>query len=652
MNLQYAVVDYDIDATLGGADAFVGAARADLTTRNKALRVGVTAITDTVQDGATNGRARELAADLKLAITPNTELRAEGGVSVLAGAVAHAWMIEQEHHDRQFDLLAYARSVDTGFGVGQTGDTQLGHRRIGLDARRKLGEHLAVATSLWMDDALGATDSRRQASAKLQFRNKATQANFGMTTLTEQDGTGAGNSTTIDAGITQKLLNNKLELSAAAAAPLGSADAASLPGSVTFGARYALNSHTRLVGSYELADSTGFSTRTGRVGIDAQPWQGGHLTAGVGQQDIVENAQRSFAAFGLAQSFALNKHLTFDTTLDTNKVLSGASLSSLPSSVTGLVGSTSALGGVTATTTTATTGSFAGSGITTTSLIEDYTAVTMGLAWRKDLWSTTLRGEWRDGELSRRHGVTAGAIRQLGDGEMLGSGIVWTHATGTNGAITDVFDATVALAWRPHLAPLVWLARAEYRSDFALAPTGATTGPVPSLASASAGSQFAGLATGDAHARRLIASVSADWSPRGRHEDSFVERSEISLFAAVRHNFDAYDGYNLAGTTLMGGVAAHWALGERVEIGGQASVITSPSDGTTQFSFGPSIGVVPAHNVLIMAGYNVKGYRDADFSATQMTTRGVFVSMRMKFDTSTFGFLGLDSRARTNSTSR
>ena len=53
-----------------------------------------------------------------------------------------------------------------------------------------------------------------------------------------------------------------------------------------------------------------------------------------------------------------------------------------------------------------------------------------------------------------------------------------------------------------------------------------------------------------------------------------------------------------------------------------------------------------------MAGYNVKGYRDADFSATQMTTRGVFVSMRMKFDTSTFGFLGLDSRARTNSTSR
>jgi hypothetical protein len=51
-------------------------------------------------------------------------------------------------------------------------------------------------------------------------------------------------------------------------------------------------------------------------------------------------------------------------------------------------------------------------------------------------------------------------------------------------------------------------------------------------------------------------------------------------------------------------------------------------------------------NVLMMVGYNIKGYRDADFSAANSTARGVFVSMRMKFDTSTFGFLGLDSKLR------
>ena len=645
LNPQYAVIDYDIDPTLGGANSFVGAVRADYTTRNKALRVGTTLITDTTTQGATTGRSREAAADIKLRISSTTELRAEGGISTLAGVVSRAWMVEQEHHDKMLDVLAYARSADQAFGVGQTGDTQLGHRRIGVDARKKLGDKLALSASLWLDDSLSTIDNRKQASFKLQYRDKDTQASIGATTMSENDALGSGNSTTIDASVTQKLMHNRLELTAAVAAPMGTAEAASLPGSLTVGARYAINSHTRIVGSYELADSPAISTRTGRIGLDAQPWRGGHLTAGLGDQDIVENTQRTFAAFGLSQSIAINRHLTFDTTLDTNKVLSGASLNGLSSAVTGLTGSSGTIS--TSTTTGSTiTGTTTGSGIATTSLVENYTAVTLGLAWRKDLWSTTLRGEWRDGELSQRHGMTMGAIRQLGDGKMLGSGLTWTHAVGTDGTVTDVLDATVALAWRPHFAPLAWLARAEYRTDYALAGSNSSSGAVASLATASAGSALSGLATGDAHARRLIVSVSTDWTPHGRHDDEFVERSEVSLFAAVRRNFDAYDGYNLSGTTVMGGVAAHIGLGERVEIGGQASVLTSPSDGTTQFSIGPSVGFVPMKNVLMMVGYNIKGYRDADFSAANSTARGVFVSMRMKFDTSTFGFLGLDSKLR------
>jgi hypothetical protein len=70
------------------------------------------------------------------------------------------------------------------------------------------------------------------------------------------------------------------------------------------------------------------------------------------------------------------------------------------------------------------------------------------------------------------------------------------------------------------------------------------------------------------------------------------------------------------------------------------------SEGTASFAFGPSIGFVPARNVLLNVGYNVTGFRDPDFSASRSTTRGVYVLLRMKLDTSTFGFLGLDGRAR------
>ena len=642
LNPQYAVIDYDIDPTIAGANNLVGAARADFTTHDKRLRVGATVISDTTTQSSSTGRSTEAAADMKLQITRTAELRAEGAVSTFAGAMSRAWLIEEEHHDKLLDVLAYARSADLNFGVGQTGDTQLGHRRIGVDARKKLTPKFALAASLWLDDGLGVIDNRKQASFKLQYHDKQTQANLGMTTLQENDGVTNGSTTTIDASVTQKLLNNRLELSAATSVPLGGADAASLPGSLTVGARYALNSHTRLIGSYELADSTELKTRTGRVGIDLQPWKGGHITGGLGDQNIDENMQRAFANFGLSQSFAINRHLTLDTTLDSNKVLSGGSLVGLGSTVTGLPSA--------ATTTSSAstlTGGSTGSGIATTSLIENYTAVTLGLAWHKDLWSATMRGEYRNGELSQRHGLTAGLIHQLGDGEALGSGVTYTHAVGTDGTITDVLDATLAMAWRPHFSPFAWLARAEYRTDYALMGTGAASSSVPSLATASAGSSLAaGLTSGDAHARRLILSASVNWTPHGHHDDELVERSEVSLFVAARRNFDAYDGYNLAGTTIMAGLGAHIGLGEKFEIGGQASVLTSPTDNTTQFSIGPSVGFVPVKNVLMMVGYNVKGYRDADFAAANNTAKGVFVSMRLKFDTSTFGFLGLDSKVR------
>jgi hypothetical protein len=37
----------------------------------------------------------------------------------------------------------------------------------------------------------------------------------------------------------------------------------------------------------------------------------------------------------------------------------------------------------------------------------------------------------------------------------------------------------------------------------------------------------------------------------------------------------------------------------------------------------------------------VEGFRDADFAGARSTDKGVYASVRMKFDTDTFSFLGL-----------
>ncbi|MFX4899054.1 hypothetical protein ABTB86_19655, partial [Acinetobacter baumannii] len=49
-------------------------------------------------------------------------------------------------------------------------------------------------------------------------------------------------------------------------------------------------------------------------------------------------------------------------------------------------------------------------------LAEGFTALTLGASWRAERWTITARGEWRNGELAHRRGLTMGAIRQLGEG--------------------------------------------------------------------------------------------------------------------------------------------------------------------------------------------------------------------------------------------
>ena len=77
------------------------------------------------------------------------------------------------------------------------------------------------------------------------------------------------------------------------------------------------------------------------------------------------------------------------------------------------------------------------------------------------------------------------------------------------------------------------------------------------------------------------------------------------------------------------------------EIGATGTVRANLTDNTTSFAFGPNIGFVPADGMLLTVGYNIEGFRDDDFSASRNTDKGIYASVRVKFDADTFGFLGL-----------
>ena len=205
---------------------------------------------------------------------------------------------------------------------------------------------------------------------------------------------------------------------------------------------------------------------------------------------------------------------------------------------------------------------------------EDFTALTLGGAWQKGRWSARVRGEYRDGETANRQGATAAAIRQLGEGSVVGSAMRWTKATGADGASSEIADAALSLAHRPAGSDFAFLSKVEYRSDRIAGATAGSAAPAgPSRLTID----------GDARSSRLIGSVSGNWTPRDR---AGRERGELGLFVGLRHNFDRFEGFDLADTTLLGGANLRVAVGEHVEIGGRATVRASLEDGATRFAIG------------------------------------------------------------------
>ena len=615
LNPQFIIVEYETDG-LSGAELNAGV-RADWTSNDGNVRIGVNAITDRGDAERTNIGV----VDVRAQLDDSTELRAEIGASRRDGETSTGWIFEAQRQTGNLDVLAYARHLEADYGVGQQNLVEQGRRKVGVDGRVLLTDALSVLGSVWQDDSLTDDNRRRAAQGQLTLQRQNTLLRLGLAHFNDRlaDGTSA-DSTVLEAGATQRLFDAALEVTTSTAIALDQAESADLPARHRLDLRYQLIQNVRLVGSYEIADGENFNSRQLRGGIEATPWNGGQLITTVGEQTIGEFGNRSFAAFGLSQRLQVSPEFTIDASVDGNRTLNGSP------DVSDLVNPNQPAA--------------SGGQITGNLNFEDFTAVTFGGAWRKDRWSVTARGEYRDGEQADRTGVTFGAIRQLGEGSLVGSGATWTRAENTNGSTTEIMDASIAFANRPDSSEVAMLGKLEYRSDRV---TGAVAGNV-----AGAG-RTALIVDGDATSRRLVASLSTNWSPRGWDEDQNgieqqTRRDEYTLFLGARYNFDNFEGTEFSGTTVLAGLDARLGVTDMFELGFGGTVRSNLEDNVTAFSYGPRVGVSPVQDTLITIGYNVDGFRDGDFAAARNTDKGLFAAIRLKFDADTFRSLGLGER--------
>ena len=618
---QVIIADYEVD---GVAQRVTNAGgRATWTNTAKTLTVGSSVVHDETDVAKTNVGG----VDLKYTPNAQTEIRAEfarsdstarAGATTPAAGAANAWLIEAEHHGPKYDIFAYAREQQAGFGVGQINTSEPGTRKFGFDGRLRLGEQLSLIGSAWQEEYLGSIARRQAGQARVEYRTNGIDLRAGVTIANDRlaDGRQA-NSTIAQLGATKRFFGNRLELDAQTEFALGGDDdSIDVPARHKATARFAMTRDIAIVGSYEIAKGDNIDARTARIGFDLKPWTGARFVSSLNQQNIAEYGPRSFAAYGLSQSLPIGKRWAVDFTLDGNKTIGG-------------IDSTRVLNA----NQPVASGGFIGSGST---LTEDFTAVTAGATYRGDKWSAAGRAEFRASELSDRYGVTLSALRMLGEGRALGGQFSWFRAN--DKIIPSSTQATaLALSWanRPDDSRWSWLEKLELRSDSVNGVTAGLPGPIGGAPS---------LVTGSASSKRIINSLSVNWSPVTKSEGRYLGRSEVSLFWGTRYVSERIDQDELKGWSNVVGADIRFDLGEKVDVGLSATMRESNGGKAISYSGGPSISLSPFENSYITVGYNVVGFNDRDYSDARYTRSGPYVTLKLKFDQNSLSGLGIGRR--------
>ncbi|RYY07671.1 MAG: hypothetical protein EON55_21255 [Alphaproteobacteria bacterium] len=275
----------------------------------------------------------------------------------------------------------------------------------------------------------------------------------------------------------------------------------------------------------------------------------------------------------------------------------------------------------------------------------DFTSISAGLAKQTLRTSWTTRLETRLGQ-NRRYGLTGGLVHQLSEGRVWGGSASAYRLNQYDGGGVDHADAAFSIALRNPSSRLQFLDKLEMIYDGISLGSGtpSSSGVYGLPASQNAIGVLGGTDYGpvantsqEATSLRFVNNLAINWIAAGSQENG--SRTQISFYYGSKYGIQTFDGARYGGYTDMVSLEARQDLTNWLDVGIQAGARHSWSQGTMQWSLGPTIGVSPARNTWVSLGYNMTGFEDRDFSGARSTTRGPWVAFRMKFDEETLGLV-------------
>ena len=571
LNPIFIVVEYE--SVSAGTDDVVAGGRGSVRFGDDSVEFGITHINDSTQ----GAEADLTGVDFRWQIDDQTVLKAEVADSnatvagVDQGGSAHR--VEIEHNGQNVDVRAFIGEVDDVFGMGYQSDAERGVRRVGVDARAKLGDRFAFEGDAGWQQNLQTDAIRNVARGLLRYDRDNFTARFGLSHAEDKFDDGEkSTSDLVEFGLAKKVFDDKVNLrissSTAISEDAGNTD---YPAQYVVGADYRVADGLDLVAEYEDAQGKNLDAQTTRLGVRATPWSRAQINSFL-TNETTEFGPRLFGNIGLIQGFQLNDNWIVDIGVDHSETLidSNARLfdsdRELPSGL----------------------------------LNEDFTAAYVGAMFTTDLWSANARLESRNSDSEERLSMLMGWYRQPTTGHGLSAGLTMFQADNILG--NELTQANLRFGWANRVADQKW----SFLDRIDLVYDRAATG------------------FDEQKSWRLINNFNAN-----RRINAATQLSLQYAFKFVRSEFggDGYTGY----TDLIG-VDYRRGFSERWDAGANASIYHSYQSKVIDYGLGLDVGYNIGRSMWVTLGYNFLGFDDSDFEQARYTASGPYLRFSVKAD--------------------
>ncbi len=525
-----------------------------------------------ISEGQVGKETSITGADVSIQFDKKTRARLEIAQSTTLGETDRAYLAEIEHQGDNYQAKIYTRSQGNNFGLNQTSGASNGRRRTGVEGNISITDQLNIRGLAFQDDIIKTGAKRTQAELEGQYNIKQTSLSLGLKEVQDTQSNGQIKTSSLATlAAKQTLFNSKVSLGIKREQAIGKAESIDNPGSTAVTADYKITTNTSVFAIHEWSEGENIQTQNTRLGLKTSPWNGSKLSSSL-NKGINADTTTSTANTSLTQRWQLTQHWGIDAGLEHAKTLRITGPSIDPTRNTA------------------------------SGAPEDFLSTSLGASFNGATLTWTGRIEHRAGDITDKwnFGTSAQANSAHNVSHLIA--LNFNNSEAFNGDISEHLDLNYSFAYRPAGSRWIVLNKLSYIHDRTL----------------NTQQNFI--------SRRIVNVINANrrdkkWQTSLQYGNKFIKET-------IDHT--DYNGY----TDLIG-VESRYDLTPKWDIGARTSMLRVHDTNQRQHSSGLSIGHNAAKNIWVSLGYNVTGFNDADFAASNYTSQGPYIRFSMKFDQST-----------------